>query len=50
MASLVEKYNEEGYLIIRNVIPPKLVEEASAHVEWLQKKHPEVFFQLYIKF
>ena len=35
---LVSQYNEEGYVVLREVLPPSLAEEARGHVEWLVKK------------
>lgn len=38
----MEQYEKEGYAIFRNVLDAELIREASAHVEWLQKKHPDI--------
>lgn len=37
-----EAYERDGYLIFRRVLDPELVAEASGHVEWLQRRHPEL--------
>lgn len=38
----LENYKRDGYTIFRNVIDADLIAEASAHVTWLQEKHPDV--------
>jgi phytanoyl-CoA hydroxylase len=38
----VRQYERDGYVIFRNVIDAGLVAEASAHVAWLQARHPEL--------
>lgn len=38
----VQRYNEDGYAIFKNVVDGGLVQEAAAHVDWLVKKHPNV--------
>lgn len=40
--SVRERYGRDGYVIFRDVIDPDLVAEASAHVAWLEKQHPDV--------
>lgn len=37
-----KQYEEEGYVIFRNVLDQDLIQEARDHVEWLQKKHPHL--------
>lgn len=37
-----EEYSENGFAIIRDVIPMDLVEEARAHIAWLMEKYPDV--------
>ncbi|MFI1381984.1 phytanoyl-CoA dioxygenase family protein [Embleya sp. NPDC020886] len=36
------EYAEQGFSIIRNVVPPEVVDEARAHVEWLTGKYPDL--------
>ncbi|MFD5184518.1 phytanoyl-CoA dioxygenase family protein [Streptomyces sp. NPDC058372] len=36
------EYAEQGFSIIRNVVPPEVLEEARAHVEWLTQKYPDL--------
>lgn len=36
------QYEEQGYVIARNVLDESLVAEAAAHVEWLLKRHPDL--------
>ncbi|USQ86434.1 phytanoyl-CoA dioxygenase family protein [Streptomyces phaeoluteigriseus] len=36
------EYAEQGFSIIRNVVPPDLLEEARAHVDWLTRKYPDL--------
>lgn len=38
----LESFRSDGYAIFREVLDPALVSEASAHVEWLQARHPEI--------
>lgn len=37
-----KQYDERGYTIFRNVLDADLIQEASDHVEWLAKRHPEL--------
>ncbi|MCA1662135.1 MAG: phytanoyl-CoA dioxygenase family protein [Novosphingobium sp.] len=37
-----EEFAGQGYTIYRDVIDAELVAEASGHVEWLARKHPEL--------
>ena len=39
---LTARYAEEGYVIARSVIDAGLVGELVSHVEWLQRKHPQL--------
>jgi len=39
---LRKAYDERGYAVFRGVVDAELVAEASAHVQWLQDKHPDV--------
>lgn len=43
---IVEKaateYAEQGFSIIRNVVPSELLDEARAHVDWLTRKYPDL--------
>ncbi|SCG74986.1 phytanoyl-CoA dioxygenase family protein [Micromonospora inositola] len=41
-ASVLDQYERDGYSIFRNVIDADLIAEASAHVDWLAKRHPDV--------
>ncbi|MGV9315002.1 phytanoyl-CoA dioxygenase family protein [Streptomyces sp. NPDC003691] len=36
------EYAEQGFSIIRDVLPPDLVDETRAHVDWLTRKYPEL--------
>ncbi|MEU0438110.1 hypothetical protein ABZ153_42360 [Streptomyces sp. NPDC006290] len=36
------EYAEQGFSIIRNVVPQDLLEEVSAHVDWLTRKYPDL--------
>lgn len=38
----MKAYGEAGYVIFRNAIDSALVAEASAHVAWLQERHPDL--------
>src|SRR5919197_1740120 len=37
-----EQYEANGYLIVPEVLDEALIQEASDHVEWLQRKHPDL--------
>jgi ectoine hydroxylase-related dioxygenase (phytanoyl-CoA dioxygenase family) len=37
-----EQFAKDGYVIFRDVIDKDLIAEASAHVAWLERKHPDV--------
>ncbi len=39
---IVRKYNEDGWVVIPNVIDQNLVKETQGHIEWLGRKHPEL--------
>lgn len=39
---ILEKFDNSGYAIFRDVVDAELVEEARAHVDWLQAKHPDL--------
>ncbi|MEI5102899.1 phytanoyl-CoA dioxygenase family protein [Streptomyces sp. PmtG] len=45
-AGVLEKaaaeYAEQGFSIIRNVIPRDLLDEVNSHVEWLTRKYPDL--------
>lgn len=36
------EYEENGFSIIRNVIPPDLLEETKSHVAWLTDRYPDL--------
>ncbi|HET7558322.1 MAG TPA: phytanoyl-CoA dioxygenase family protein [Limnochordia bacterium] len=36
------QYERDGYVVFRNVLDAELIAEASAHVEWLQRRHPQL--------
>lgn len=40
--SLREQYDRNGYLVFPEVLDPELVRLASEHVEWLQRRNPDV--------
>jgi ectoine hydroxylase-related dioxygenase (phytanoyl-CoA dioxygenase family) len=35
-----DQYERDGYVVVRGVVDPALVEEAKRHVDWLLEKHP----------
>src|SRR4051794_14748163 len=35
-------FDRDGYVIFRDVLDAELIAEASGHVEWLQRRHPEL--------
>lgn len=37
-----EQYDRDGYALFQDVLDAALVAEARRHIEWLQRKHPEV--------
>lgn len=40
--NLVEPYEREGYVIVRNVLDENLVAEGREHIDWLLKKNPHL--------
>jgi hypothetical protein len=40
--TLREQYDREGYLVFPHVLDPNLIRAAGEHVEWLQRKNPDV--------
>jgi hypothetical protein len=40
--ALRREYDERGYRVFPRVLNEALIEEASGHVEWLQRRHPEL--------
>jgi len=38
----MEQYERDGYAVFENVLDAALIGQVSEHVEWLQKKHPEL--------
>ncbi|MEM7031710.1 MAG: phytanoyl-CoA dioxygenase family protein [Chloroflexota bacterium] len=41
-SDIVKQYEREGYVIIRDVIDPDLIQEARDHVDWLVEKNPGI--------
>ena len=39
-SSLKEKYEHEGYAVVKNVIDQEIADEIKNHIDWLSKKHP----------
>ena len=39
---LRQEFDHQGYAIYRQVLDPDLVGEASQHMEWLAKRHPDL--------
>ena len=39
---ILEQYDQDGYLIFRDVVDQDLIKELQAHVEWLQARNPEL--------
>ncbi len=39
---IVEKYDRDGYVIVRNVIDADLVAEGREHIDWLMAKNPDL--------
>ncbi|HLV82054.1 MAG TPA: phytanoyl-CoA dioxygenase family protein [Chthonomonadaceae bacterium] len=39
---LMEQYERDGYLLFPNVLDADLIQEASDHVAWLQRKYPDL--------
>ncbi len=40
--SIVETYNKEGYVIVRDVLDQDLMAESRDHIDWLLKRNPEL--------
>ncbi len=41
-SQLKQQYEEDGYVIVRNVLDADLIKEAQGHIDWLLKKNPGV--------
>src|SRR5258708_7590953 len=41
-ADLGEKFERDGYAVLPRVLDGALMDEAAAHVEWLQVRHPDI--------
>src|SRR4028118_13368 len=37
-----EQFDREGYVLLPHVLDTDLMQEARAHIEWLQQKHPDL--------
>lgn len=40
--NIVEQYEQEGYVIVRNVLDADLVAEGRDHIDWLLQKNPHL--------
>ncbi|MDJ0755029.1 MAG: phytanoyl-CoA dioxygenase family protein [Ardenticatenaceae bacterium] len=40
--TLIDQYEREGYVIVRNVLDADLIREAQAHIDWLLQKNPHL--------
>lgn len=38
----LQRYDRDGYVLFRDVIDKELIAQASGHVDWLQRKHPDL--------
>ena len=41
-AEIVSRYEQDGYVVIPDVIDQDLVAEVQGHVEWLERRHPDL--------
>ena len=41
-AEIRARYARDGYVLFPRVLDPELIAEAQAHVEWLQRQHPDL--------
>jgi len=41
MSDLVERYERDGYVVVRGVLDPHRVADAARHVDWLLERHPD---------
>ncbi|MDA0840408.1 MAG: phytanoyl-CoA dioxygenase family protein [Planctomycetota bacterium] len=39
---IADDYGRDGYVIVRQVLPPSLLAEIREHISWLMKRHPEL--------
>lgn len=39
---MMEKFNENGYIVLRKVITGQLMHEMQRHVDWLLEKYPDI--------
>jgi ectoine hydroxylase-related dioxygenase (phytanoyl-CoA dioxygenase family) len=42
LKSLKERYNRDGYVVVKKVLDPALIEEMRRHINWLLEKNPHV--------
>lgn len=42
MTAARRQYDEQGFVVFRDVIDAELLAEADAHVQWLQSRHPDL--------
>jgi phytanoyl-CoA hydroxylase len=42
LSRAAEEYAEQGFSIIRGVVPPEVLDEVRAHVDWLTDKYPDL--------
>ncbi|XP_065834581.1 uncharacterized protein [Oscarella lobularis] len=40
-SEIVQKYRDDGYAIVRNVVGGQLLEEMKLHVDWIMAKYPQ---------
>lgn len=40
-STIARRYDEDGFVVFRNVLDADLVAEAAGHVEWLHRRHPD---------
>lgn len=41
-SQLKQQYEQDGYVIVRNVLDPNLINEAKDHIDWLVAKNPDL--------
>ncbi len=41
LSTLADRYEQEGYAIVRNAVDPELLDEIRKHVDWLHARYPE---------
>jgi len=42
LKDLKERYNRDGYVVVKKVLDPALIEEIRRHIDWLLENNPDM--------